>query len=57
MTKKKWTVEWCRKYLGAQAEGMTDAQIEQYRDYLVQVINGIYNRVLYNEKRTFERDK
>lgn len=57
MTTKKWTVEWCRKYLGAGAEGMTDAQIEQYRDYLVQVINGIYNRVLCNEKRTFERDK
>ena len=57
MTTNKWTVEWCRKYLGAQAEGMTDAQIEQYRDYLVQVINGIYNKVLYNEKRTFERNK
>lgn len=57
MTTKKWTVEWCRKYLGAEVKGMTDAQIEQYRDYLVQVINGIYNRVLCNEKRTFERDK
>lgn len=40
------SVEWCRKYLGDVAQGMTDKQIEAYRDYLVQVINEIYNKVL-----------
>ncbi len=43
-------VEWCRKYLGAEAENMTDAQVEKLRDYWIMMINSIFNEVLYANK-------
>lgn len=46
MQMDKLSVEWCRKYLGEEAQGMSDKQIEQYRDMLIQLVNTILNEVL-----------
>ncbi len=42
----KMGVDWCRKYLGADAQDMTDKQVEQYRDMIVQLVNTVLNKVL-----------
>lgn len=46
MPVSEMSVEWCRKFLGAEAQGMTDQQIEQHRDVIVQLANAILNRIL-----------
>lgn len=46
MQMNKMSVDWCRKHLGADAQEMTDKQVEQYRDMVVQLVNTVLNKVL-----------
>ena len=50
MSDTKRNLEWCRKYLGDAGKEMTDAQIIQYRDFIEQMINSVFNEVLYGKK-------
>ena len=50
MAETKRNLDWCRQRLGETGKTMTDAQVIQYRDFVEQIINSVFNEVLYGKE-------